>query len=254
MLEYRSRRREIARHEDCVAADVVDDRSKGRHGVTITTSDVGPVLEILYPIEKADGRYVEWAYLGEPRVANSTLVDTETYPTLDGMMFAAKDILRMIKSGYNPDSANPTVPHDTWGCDSIFRDLQCTSNGNCCDVHDLCYTAYDCTYWSWIGISNPGCIGCNALVTSCYLYGVGNTGQPSECCALGNCGRQRCPGIYSWNPNCTPIWGDTPPGGPLDLVQDSSGGGGGGGWSSVPDGSTSVFCSRDGINYFACKG
>jgi hypothetical protein len=152
------------------------------------------------------------------------------------------------------------VKYDSWGCDAVAD--SCGPNGNCCDTHDACYAENGCSASSWTGIASAACLDCNACAESCVTgrdtgcsYGYRNTTQPSACCALGNCGRERCTGTDTWNdPYCDPTLGSYPGGGSWgdgfgtdeqDLGWDwaSSGGGAWGyGVPGVPGGSIG-FCT-----------
>lgn len=180
-----------------------------------------------YPVEKPDGRYVEWTYYGKVSMKRSNPIAEELAPTLEGMAFAAKDIVRMMEKGYATDSEGRVVPHDTWGCDEPARPLQCTHVGNCCDTHDACYANNNCGYWSWLGIGTWECQNCNSVALNCMLFGIGSTGHPSACCSLGNCGEERCPGIHYNDPNCITIYATAEVEGPFnqDIPPPDSGSG-----------------------------
>jgi hypothetical protein len=69
------------------------------------------------------------------------------------------------------------------GCD-VFID-SCGPDGGCCDVHDRCYKANNCTAWSWLGIESLNCWKCNSDVMKCIA--MQNPGM-SSCCSDGTCG------------------------------------------------------------------
>jgi hypothetical protein len=195
------------------------------------------LFESVYPLRKADGYYLEWTYRSDPPISRSNLIGPEISPTLKGMTFAAKDIVRMISKGLAPGSQNRTPrTEDTFGCDMPqFADVECTSKGNCCDTHDECYWAYDCSYWSWLGVSTRFCEACNAGVVACITLGIGSSGRPSTCCAQRNCGKERCRGIYWNDPKCTPGTRVTKT---YKTPAPDPGTGGGGGGETIPGGGT----------------
>lgn len=176
--------------------------SDGTIHVTVHDEDGSILFESRYPVDKTDGKYLEWQYYGTPNYAHSTRFDDKEVPTLQSMTIAAKDILRMMKTNPPflpaPDARSgpprKIAPNDDYGCDSIAGSITCTSNGNCCDQHDQCYFAFGCDASSWLGSANPLCTACNEAVVACIVFGVNNTGQPSECCARGDCGNPRPPG------------------------------------------------------------
>jgi hypothetical protein len=224
----------------------------GSFQVLIRDENGTPLFESAYPIRKSDGNYLEWTYRSKPPISRSNLIGPEVAPTLRGMTFAAKDIVRMVGKGLAPGSQNRTPrTDDTFGCDlPQFVDIECTNRGNCCDRHDECYWAYDCSYWSWLGVSNIFCEGCNAGVVACITLGIGSTGTPSACCDQGNCGQERCQGLYWNDPNCSPrpikpsIAYRTP------APDPGTGGGGPAGNGDIPGGGvgygTGTCCFPDG--------
>lgn len=175
--------------------------SDGTIHVTIHDEDGSVLFESRYPVENTgrDGKYLVWQYYGTPKFSRSTRFDDKAAPTLQSMTIAAKDILRMMKTNppfmAAPDTRNgpprKIAPNDDYGCDSIAGSITCTSSGNCCDQHDECYFVFGCDAYSWLGSANPACTLCNEAVVACITLGINNTGQPSECCALGNCGSPR---------------------------------------------------------------
>lgn len=177
--------------------------------VRLTKPDGSPLFHSTYPVVKADGNYVEWTYHSDPPLRRSALLEAGVIPTLRGMAFAARDIARMAARGLTPETGSgrpgDVRSDDTWGCDlPEYADIECTSRGNCCDTHDECYWAYDCSYWSWLGISNLACEACNWAVVLCITTGTGSTGEPSACCSLWNCGTERCGGTFWNDPQCLP--------------------------------------------------
>jgi hypothetical protein len=165
----------------------------GLFQVTVKDHDGRPLFQSVYPVKKADGHYVEWTYGRNGEVFRSNRIEPGTAVTLKTMTFAAKDIVRMMSRGFEPET------QDEWGCDlPDFTGVECSDRGNCCDTHDECYAAFDCSAWSWLGISNIYCEACNLAVLICVTTGEGSNGQPSACCALGNCGTERCEGA-KWN-------------------------------------------------------
>lgn len=149
---------------------------------------------------ESDGKHLSWWYRDEQTYSNSTPITDTRVVTLRQMTIAAKDIVRMIKRGTIPSVVDPELPksdssnrnprtEDNFGCDAPFESLSCTSVGFCCDIHDACYAAYNCDALSWLGLSSPACTLCNQTLVTCI--GLGGTGQPSSCCASGNCGNER---------------------------------------------------------------
>lgn len=215
--------------------------SDGSIQVSVTAPDGTSIFESRYPVEKPDGRYLEWQYRIEPVLSRSTRLDQSTFMTLEAMTLAAKDIVRMIRRGGTPEgtsrvrSAGFVVrPEDDYGCDWPANDLSCTSVGNCCDEHDRCYAENDCEALSWTGYATPACILCNTNAVFCITTGLGSNGQPSECCAAGNCGQPR--------PVASSPFGSGPLG-PLTGPPDwdaASPGGGGGGWTTTTTGGTTI--------------
>ena len=236
--------------------------SDGSIHVWITTKTGTVVFESRYPVQKGGEKYLEWEFRGDPAFSRSTLIDDRTFPTLKGMTFAGKDIVRMLMHGQTPETAGGITalaktlrprPMDNYGCDSPFELMQCTSNGNCCDAHDDCYRDFGCHAISWLGIGSPLCTMCNEAMVACIVGGLYNTGQPSECCALGICGAPR-PAQEEHGSGGTP--GND--GGTLNRDPDGGGGNVGGisynwiytpwgfvapagGWCTFPDG-TVVPC------------
>lgn len=237
--EFRLRTESIHEVHDnrLVTATAYDD---GFFHVEIQGTDGQLLFESSYPVRRDDGYYIDWTYHGVPSISRSNLIGPEVSPTLRTMTFAAKDIVRMIDRGLAPGSQSRTPrTEDSFGCDMPgFLNVECTNRGNCCDVHDECYWAYECSWWSWLGVSNILCEGCNARAVVCVTTGLGSTGQPSACCAQGNCGAPRCNGLYWDDPRCT--LGPPPRSGPRDRDPapnpGNTGGGGGGG---IPGGTVS---------------
>ena len=65
----------------------------------------------------------------------------------------------------------PTLRADEPGCDGLHW-LDGTVLRFCCDVHDLCYERYGCTYHSWWQIwSSWRCDACNAWAAWCFAGG-----------------------------------------------------------------------------------
>src|SRR5690242_18068639 len=72
--------------------------SDGTIHVAIHAEDGSILFESRYPVEKTDGKYLEWQYNGTPKFSHSTRFDDKAAPTLQSMTIAAKDILRMMKT------------------------------------------------------------------------------------------------------------------------------------------------------------
>ena len=222
--------------------------SDGTIHVTIHGEDGSLLFESRYPVETngGGGKYLEWQYYGTPKFSHSARFDNDV-PTLQSMTIAAKDIVRMMKTN-PPFMAAPDTrtgpprkiaPNDDYGCDSIAGPIECTSSGNCCDQHDQCYFAFGCDASSWLGSANPLCTACNEAVVACILFGVNNTGQPSDCCAAGTCGYPRPEGGGFDGPY-NQVWGPAGGyGGTSGGWTAGSGGSGGSttsGWCRFPDG------------------
>lgn len=180
----------------------------GRLRVGVDAPDGTRVFESAYPINKADGRYLEWKYFGDTPVSNSTRLGPEILVRLDLMTLAAKNLVLTLDIKPNITRRNamrvgPITVTDQWGCDlPELVDFECTKWGNCCDTHDACFAQNNCSWWSWIGIASWDCKMCDAAAELCALTGIGSTGEPSQCCALNNCGQERCPGQYWNDPYC----------------------------------------------------
>jgi hypothetical protein len=168
--------------------------SDGSIHVTIAASDGSSVFESRYLVTDR-GEFIEWQYRGDTTITMSRRLDDNAVRTVRGMTWAAKDIVRTIKLGRASDGEFVAKPDDNYGCDWPFDSLSCTSNGSCCDQHDECYAAFDCDALSWAGLESPLCTACNDAVAACITFGYNNNGQPSGCCAAGNCGDPRP--IYS---------------------------------------------------------
>jgi hypothetical protein len=217
--------------------------SDGSIRVLIETSRDGtPVFESRYPVEKADGRYLEWRYQIGSGFSRSTRLGESDYPTLEAMTLAAKDIVRMIVRGDTPESKSTvkksTVnstrfvvrPEDNYVCYSPIDTLISTDSGNCCDTLDACYLQNGCKEASWSGWLPPACVDCNLAVAQCLIFGIGSTGEKAGCCLAGNCGQPRPVGGGFLFP-------DGPEGpltGPPDWDAASPGGGG------IPGGSVTT--------------
>lgn len=222
-------------HETYVQYDVNGvTSSDGSIYVSIATKDGQIVFESRFPVIKADGKYLEWHYLAEPGFSMSRRLGPNAVRTVQGMTFAAKDIVKAIRRGHvdangkfvpRADSKNFAVKaDDNYGCDWPFDDMSCTANGNCCDTHDACYLVFNCDALSWLGLESPMCTACNEAVVACITLGIFNNGQPSECCAAGNCGQERPPNYYQSGGGFNlgnKTW--------EELFQGDGGGGGGGG-------------------------
>ena len=236
-----------------------EEYSDGSIHVWATTDDGKRLFDSRYPVRDAGGRFLKWTYDGD-RVTQSTPVTDAMNPTLEGMFFAGKDVIRMLEGGAK-SSDGPLVrgsngerlhvaPADDWGCDEL-QTLSCSPKGVCCDIHDDCYYQNGCSALSWLGLSSPACTACNIAVVYCFADSV-HIGQ-SACCVLNKCGQP-------WEP---------PSGGgvvenerrPLNIDPDLGGGGGGGGftWAWTPYGTVGIsygsFCvvrvGNDNI-YTAC--
>ena len=168
--------------------------------VSIKRVDGTPLYQSVYPVIGPDGgKRLEWTYYHADGMTwtQSNVLPAEISPTIRAMSLAGKDIVRMAANGLQPGSRNPKPgkikTDDAWGCDlPEFADFECTSLGNCCDSHDACYEAGDCSVWSWLGVQTLWCEACNATIVLCITAGVGSTGAPSVCCQYGNCGVERC--------------------------------------------------------------
>ena len=201
--------------------------------VAIKTTEGVVVFESRF-VTKEDGRYIEWEWRGDPPYSMSRKVAPGTQRDVKGIATMSKDIVRAIKRGKVPVSTGNQVgsdkltariqPQDDFGCDWPFQELSCTGAGHCCDVHDACFDAYNCTALSWVGLESIVCSACNAVLVSCIANEA--TGLPSYCCYQNICGQHREP----------PYFGDISSGGlggdgnDLQQVEPSGGGGGGGGW------------------------
>jgi len=53
------------------------------------------------------------------------------------------------------------------GCDYFPDAWETECIRACCDFHDACWGAFDCTLLSWIGVGNPACTVCNIAVVVC---------------------------------------------------------------------------------------
>lgn len=220
--------------------------------MAITAADGTPVFESRWPVERPDGKYLEWQYQVEPLLSKSTRLDENAVPKVNEMTAAAKEIVRMIRKGETPESPSRVmaqrrfVPRaeDNYGCDWPIEGLSCTASGNCCDTHDLCYYANSCDVTSWLGLGSAACAACNAAVTACITAGIGTTGHPSYCCTTGTCGLPRPAdgGDFGFGGS----GGFIDPGlGIFNLQQlpenPSSGGWWGGGWGSFNEGGGTGF-------------
>jgi hypothetical protein len=186
----------------------------GHIKVTIQSSDALVSFESNYPVRHSNGNYLEWEYAGAVRLFASIKVPSSVTPSATSMLIAGKDIVRLIARGSRPSvyelaaakasqlvdvtwrhrlyAALPVYNarlYDNYGCDWPFKDWSCTSSGNCCDKHDECYALNNCNALSWLGLGSLDCINCNNAVQECLEGGVANNGQPSQCCAAGNCGQ-----------------------------------------------------------------
>ncbi|MGA8807673.1 MAG: hypothetical protein WB973_07320 [Thermoanaerobaculia bacterium] len=220
--------------------------------MAITAADGTPVFESRYPVEKADGKYLEWHYQVEPLLSKSTALDQNTVPKLNEMTVAAKEIVRMIRKGETPELPSRVTaqrrfvprPEDNYGCDWPFEGLSCTATGNCCDTHDLCFYANSCDVTSWLGLGSAVCTACNAAVTACITAGIGTTGQPSYCCTTGTCGQPRPADGGDFGPGGG---GSIDPGHSIfniDPDPGSNGSGGGGGWFGSTTFGTSIWVNN----------
>jgi len=191
--------------------------------VTIKSTE-GWSFESTYPVVDEDGvKRLRWTYHYADGTAVTRLNDVPdgVIPSIRSMSEAGKDIVRMLSAGLQPGSHNlkpgKVKTNDTWGCDlPEFGDIECTSRGNCCDTHDACYAAMNCSSWSWTGIQGPFCQACNVQVVLCITTGLGSSEQPSVCCAAGICGEEYFPPLVDSGVNK-----DLTPG-----MEGSEGGGG----------------------------
>ena len=162
--------------------------------VSVVTKDGNLQFESRYPVSKKDGRYFEWRHFGQPAYSMSRRLDPGAVRTLASMMFAAKDVVRTIKRGHLESDGKLVAEHggrlmpasgakfaikpeDNFGCEWPFEDMSCTSNGNCCDTHDMCYELYGCDALSWLGLQSYLCSGCNELTVACVTLGTNNSGS-----------------------------------------------------------------------------
>jgi hypothetical protein len=166
--------------------------------VSITSTDGSASFDSVYPVtDEAGVKRLQWTYhyADGTTVSRSNELPGDIVPDIKGMAAAGMDVVRMLRSGLEPGSQNirpgKIKTNDTWGCDlPEFADIECTNRGNCCDTHDACYWAGNCSYWSWLGIQGPWCTACNAQVVLCVTTGLASTEEPSVCCSLGNCGSE----------------------------------------------------------------
>jgi hypothetical protein len=168
----------------------------GSMRIVVLNQTGAKAFESFYPIIDDDGVHVVWRYLEEKDyVSKSALVpENRASPTLEGMKAAARDIVHSVAKSRR--TGRGLQVEDTWGCDLPSwlggAELTCSSSGNCCDMHDDCYALFDCTAASWLtGYVDQQCLACNALIVACLTVGVENTGEPSVCCSVGNCGVTR---------------------------------------------------------------
>jgi hypothetical protein len=169
--------------------------------VMIKNADGSPLFESVYPVAASDGTTrLEWTYRSPDGsiLTRSNQLPADLYPTIRSMSLAGKDVVRMLGNGLQPGSHNlrpgKIKTNDTWGCDLPEAvDMECTNRGNCCDSHDACYAVGHCSYWSWLGVQSLWCEACNLTAALCITTGLGSTGQPSICCAYGNCGTEQGP-------------------------------------------------------------
>ena len=190
-------------------------RVNGQTDVAIRSTDGTLSFESHFPILHGDATFLDWRYVGAVDVSASIRMSSQ--PTIEGMTLAGKDIVRLILRGRRPSvqelaaakASQNQDPHvkslslghalafrpramDNYGCDWPFDSwISCSPSGNCCDTHDDCYAANNCNALSWLGFASLDCINCNVVVQDCLEKGIDNTGQPSTCCAAGNCGQPR---------------------------------------------------------------
>lgn len=82
--------------------------------------------------------------------------------------------------------------YDNKGCDAFISSTG--NDGKCCDYHDDCFSANDCTQWSWVAnvllgpllSSLSACARCNNNVVACA---AGSSLGPSTCVTCGDCGQ-----------------------------------------------------------------
>ena len=200
------------------------------------------VFETRCAVSRAHGPYFAWIFSGEPAMSfKRRLEPKHNDKSLESLMRISKDIFRGIMrsqmhANHFPASAPMTdshgskskkllvAPTDNYGCDYPFELLSCTPDGNCCDTHDDCYAAFNCDALSWLGLEGSLCTACNVAVVACINSGIGNTGQPSCCCFVHNCGVPRNPPSGVGGGTDTKNWEDL-------VIGDGGGGGGSGGTS-----------------------
>ncbi len=76
----------------------------GSTKVFVIRRDGTVVFESRYPVIAADGKHLSWWYRDGEEFSLSTPIDDTQVVTLRGMIFAAKDIVRMIKGGTTPET------------------------------------------------------------------------------------------------------------------------------------------------------
>jgi hypothetical protein len=236
--------------------------SDGSIHIWATTANGARLFDSRYPVQKPDGKYLQWQYEGETAVTQSTPVPDSTIPSLEGMFFASRDVVKMLGGGEKPADGSlviaPTgerlhlAPLDDFGCDG-FGGVSCTNKGICCDIHDQCYADNGCRALSWLGLGSPACIGCNIDAVACFASPI--PFGPSACCYNGTCGQPRNP------PPAQGGSGGDDGRNPQNVDPGLGGYGGGGGfsWSWTPYGGVSVsysgFCVIRGdgwVIYVAC--
>lgn len=200
------------------------------------------VFEARRAVSQAHGPYFAWIFSGQPAMSfKRRLEPKHDDKSLESLMRISKDIFRGImrsqrRAGHFAVTASiaeshgskskkfAVAPTDDYGCDYPFELLSCTPDGNCCDTHDDCYAAFNCDALSWLGFEGSFCTACNVALVACIEAGAGNTGQPSYCCYMHNCGVPRNPPSGTGGGGTdTKTW--------EDLVIGDGGGTGGGGTS-----------------------
>ena len=178
-----------------------EEYSDGSIHIWATTQSGKRLFDSRYPVQQPGGRVLQWTYDGERFVTQQTPIGDDAHPTLEGMFFASKDVVRMLDGGGKP-SDGPLVrapngerfriaPDDNWGCDEL-QSMSCSPKGVCCDIHDDCYYRNGCSALSWLGLGSPACGACNVEVVACLADTV-HIGT-SVCCAMNNCGQPYQPG------------------------------------------------------------
>jgi hypothetical protein len=121
-------------------------------------------------------------------ISSSLLLSNESTDaiTLEGAIWTTAFVHAQLAAATRGDKAVGAQS----GCDipGIGDDVSCSNEGGCCDAHDECYRANQCTRASWNEEHDSPCqMLCNDTVKSCLLRSESAPGQ-SVCCAEGSCG------------------------------------------------------------------